>query len=819
MRRGLVLCLILALCPVAAARAAGAATPSPSKFVPVTPERLLDTRGGSTVDGQGRGGGPLPARGSVTVPVSGRPGVPAGATAAVLNVTAIAARPGYVQVFPTGQAAIGASSNLNIGHIGETIPNLVVVPLGDGGAVTIYTQGGGQFAVDLSGVFVTASSSQDGRYVAVTPTRLMDTRSGAGSKFKPRETRTMSVLGRGGVPASGVEAVALNVTATQSTSAGFIQVVGTGGTTRIGASSNLNVVANQTIANLVVVPIQPGGTVTFYDQAGGHLLADVFGYFTDSSAASSSQGLFQALSPTRILDSRSGPRPVAGSVTPVNPLGRGGVPAFGVAAVVVNLTATQAAGPGWLQAIPTGRSTPGAFSNVNIERAGETIAGAAFATLGDAGDLGVYTQQAAHLLVDVSGYFFGAATPPPPLFPASVSANGRYLLDQFGQPYLMQADSAWCLPNRLTPAQADTFFANRAAEGFNTVLITWACGNYEALPSDGASYDGLTPFVGGDWSQPTPAYWSRIDQYVTSANAHGIEIALDTDTGSFVSQMSSAGATTLRGFGQFLGNRYGAQHVIFIDGNDYSGCCDAAVFAEMDGIRDVAPSALQTVEMFPTISTTYSDPNAASRSDLDLTYSYYPTYDVVLRGYAGMPTKPNLFFEGNYENENVGVGGPPTTAETIRRQIYWSLTSGAVGQFYGNRTTYLFDDASWPTSMATPAVAQDSMASGLFRSLPWQTLVPDATFITSGQGTYDGSSTVDVLLSDYATAARTSDGAHAVVYIPTTRTVTIDASKLQGNVTARWFDPTTGTFTPAAAPFTTPGTHADGATDWVLVFG
>ncbi len=84
----------------------------------------------------------------------------------------------------------------------------------------------------------------------------------------------------------------------------------------------------------------------------------MFGYFTDASAASSSLGLFRALNPARNVETRTGPRPVAGSITPLNPLGRGGVPSSGVAAVVVNLTATQAAGPGWLQAIPTGRSVP-----------------------------------------------------------------------------------------------------------------------------------------------------------------------------------------------------------------------------------------------------------------------------------------------------------------------------------------------------------------------------------------------------------------------------------------------------------------------------
>ncbi len=324
---------------------------------------------------------------------------------------------------------------------------------------------------------------------------------------------------------------------------------------------------------------------------------------------------------------------------------------------------------------------------MNIERVGQTIAGAAFATLGIGGGLGVYTLQATHLVVDFSCYFTGV-TPAAPPFATSVSASGRYLLDQFDQPYLMQADSSWCLANQLTPAQADTFFANRAAQGFNTVLITWSCGSYEGWPSDGASFDGSKPFVNGDFAQPSSTYWSRFDQYVSLARAHGITIAIDTDTGSWQSAMLSAGQANIFNFGVFPGNLYGAYgNVMFVDGNDYGGGSpDGVVLAEMDGIRSVAPKVLQAVELFPTISTTYDDANAVSRSDWVSAYSYYPTYDVVLRAYRGTPT-------------------------------------------------------------------------------------------------------------------------------------TIDTSKLLGNVAARWFDPTTGAFQPASAPYTTPGAHSDGTHDWVLVFG
>jgi hypothetical protein len=383
----------------------------------------------------------------------------------------------------------------------------------------------------------------------------------------------------------------------------------------------------------------------------------------------------------------------------------------------------------------------------------------------------------------------------------------------------MQADSAWCLPNQLTAAQADQFFANRATEGFNTVLITWACGPYIGFPADGAAFDGLTPFNDGNWSSPNADYWSRFDQYVASAASHGIELLIDTDTGSFLDQMTAQGATVMRDFGSFLGARYAAAtNVMWMQGNDYFGNDDDVVLAVGDGIRAAAPDQLQTVELWPRASTSNDDPNVPSHTDMTTAYSYYPTYDQVLKAYNGTPgPKPVLMIEANYEGEN-NTGGPATTDETIRRQIYWSLTSGASGQFYGNVVTYMFKDPAWPQNMATPAVAQNTLASKLFRSLPWESLVPDSSFITAGAGTYD-SGPDDVLESDYATAARTPDGAHAVVYVPTARTLTVDSAKLQANSTAQWFDPTTGEMQSADEPYTTPGTHADGTSDWVLVFG
>ncbi|MCU1390984.1 MAG: hypothetical protein JWL72_4322, partial [Ilumatobacteraceae bacterium] len=72
--------------------------------------------------------------------------------AVVLNVTGIGATgDGYVTVYPCGSSRPTAS-NLNLVQ-GSTAPNLVIVKVGTGGTVCLYTQSGADLAVDISGSF------------------------------------------------------------------------------------------------------------------------------------------------------------------------------------------------------------------------------------------------------------------------------------------------------------------------------------------------------------------------------------------------------------------------------------------------------------------------------------------------------------------------------------------------------------------------------------------------------------------------------------------------------------------------------------------
>jgi hypothetical protein len=117
-------------------------------FAPLEPARILDTRTGT-------GGipGPLGAGSTVEVQVTGRGGVPVnGVTAVVLNATVVSpAGPGWLTIFPTGTAQ-PVASDLNYAA-GEIRPNLVVVKVGAGGKVSLFTPTTAEVIFDVAGFF------------------------------------------------------------------------------------------------------------------------------------------------------------------------------------------------------------------------------------------------------------------------------------------------------------------------------------------------------------------------------------------------------------------------------------------------------------------------------------------------------------------------------------------------------------------------------------------------------------------------------------------------------------------------------------------
>jgi hypothetical protein len=223
------------------------------------------------------------------------------------------------------------------------------------------------------------------------------------------------------------------------------------------------------------------------------------------------------------------------------------------------------------------------------------------------------------------------------------------------------------------------------------------------------------------------------------------------------------------------------------------------------------------------------DPTWVPTIDINLTYTYYPTYAQLYVDYNRTNHLPNVFIEGNYEAENMQGGTHPTNAHDIRTQAYWSNLSGSTGQFYGNHwEVFAMDNSTWQTNFAGDKGAPQMVyVKALFGPRAWWKLVPDQnnTVVTAGFGTFEaGTNAQD---NTYATTARTADGTLIISYLPQARAITVDMSKLSAAATARWFDPTTGAYTTVAGSplansgskaFTPPsGNHSDGYNDWVLV--
>ena len=256
----------------------------PGWFTPLVPARLLDTRQGeATVDGAGRPGAPVGPGGTLDLAVLGRGGVPAvGVAAVVINITATnPTASSFVTVWPTG-AARPLASNLNV-VAGQTVPNLVVAKVGLGGRISLFNHSG---SLDLIADIAGYVPLTDG-FESLVPARLLDTRpqettiDGGGLPGQPIAAEgqlDVTVLNRGGVPSSGVDAVVLNVTATNPTDASFLTVWPRGQARPL--ASNLNTTRGQTVPNLVVAKVGTGGQVSFFNKVGSvDVIADVAGYF------------------------------------------------------------------------------------------------------------------------------------------------------------------------------------------------------------------------------------------------------------------------------------------------------------------------------------------------------------------------------------------------------------------------------------------------------------------------------------------------------------------------------------------------------------
>ena len=370
----------------------------------VTPVRLFDTRVGEaqgliSVTKKVYGGAV-----ELKVKVTGVGGVPeTGASAISLNVTAVnPAGTGFVTVYPCGTRPGVSSLNYTAGQI---VANAVIAPVSAAGEICLYSSVDTNLIGDLNSWIATAAG-----FVATTPARLVDTRSGEAQGLIPVTKKLyggggelqIRVAGVGGIPVTATAAVSLNVTAVGPAGTGFVTAYPCG--TRPGVSS-LNYTAGQIVANAVIAPLSAAGDICLYSSVDTNLLIDVNGSFATGSS-------FNSLTPARLVDTRIGEsqgliavtKKVYGGATElrVKVTAIAGVPSAGVAALSLNVTAVDPVGTGYVTVYPCG-TRPG-VSNLNYT-AGQIVANAVITPISATGDICLYSSVDTNLLIDINSWF------------------------------------------------------------------------------------------------------------------------------------------------------------------------------------------------------------------------------------------------------------------------------------------------------------------------------------------------------------------------------------------------------------------------------
>jgi chitodextrinase len=364
------------------------------------------------------------------------------------------------------------------------------------------------------------------------------------------------------------------------------------------------------------------------------------------------------------------------------------------------------------------------------------------------------------------------------------------------------------------------------------VWINLLCNFYTHCSPSGTTSDGIVPFtVAGDLSTPNEEYFSRADDMIRLAAAYGLTVLLDPiETGGWLDILTANGLAKDRAYGQYLGNRYkDFDNIIWMSGNDYTDwtrpAIDAAVRAVALGIKDNDNRHIHTLELGPVTSASLDDADWAPIVNLNAVYTYDATYAQVLNEYNRANHMPVFMVEANYEFEQNAAEFDYGTAGVLRRQEYWTMLSGATGQFYGSYYTDQFP-FDWMTHLNTPGAIQFGYLTSFFGSRPWYNLLPDQTHsvVTAGYGDFILTSPFGS--NDYVTAGRTPDGALVMAYVPQSQSITVDMSRLAGPVTARWYDPSNNTYlqipgsplmNAGLRQFAHPGMNGGGDVDWVLV--
>lgn len=407
------------------------------------------------------------------------------------------------------------------------------------------------------------------------------------------------------------------------------------------------------------------------------------------------------------------------------------------------------------------------------------------------------------------------------VFPLSVHSSGRYLKSANGNPFFIHGDTPWSIAGQLTNAQIDTYLNDRQSKGFNTILFNAPEKYFSSQSPSYNNVDGVAPFTttshtAASFQSMVDAYWQRVDYIVQQAKNRDILCMINPaylgfGGGSGTSgdqgwdyQVNAATAGNLQTYGANLQTRYGGYgNVIWCLGGDYVPADVTKQWNIATGIRSVSTDVIITAHGSRAVSA-YASWNGQTGFNLNNIYSDTEEYALAATEYSRSGPMPFFLIEAQYD------GGPATPAD-CRRQAYTSVLSGSCGHLFGNYPIWGFGEPNangglgpadaLTNGLTTTATTQMGYVKSLFSLYRWELLQPktDTSLVSSSLGS----------AGTRVCPARASDGSFAMIWVPTSQTVTVVMSAItSSSVRARLYNTTDGSYsTVSGSPFTNTGTQ------------
>jgi hypothetical protein len=447
----------------------------------------------------------------------------------------------------------------------------------------------------------------------------------------------------------------------------------------------------------------------------------------------------------------------------------------------------------------------------------------------------------------------------------TVSANGRFLATESGEPFFWLGDTAWELFHRLNRQEAETYLEIRRQQGFNVIQAV-ALAEFDGVRSPNAN--GHTPLLGDDPARPNEFYFRDMDEIIRKAAEKGLYIGLLPTWGDKVNGKHWGAGPVIFNvdnayiYGKFLGERYrNDTNILWILGGDRPADGYEVLWASMakgicDGLGFLPlPSGEGRGEGLRPFFTYHPSGGSGSSQwlhdadwlDMNMWQSGHvlydsPNWDMITSDYNRTPAKPVLDGEPNYEHHPVD---PWTrkwdsscgryTDYDVRKQAYRAVFAGACGHTYGSHSIWQFWSLkrepvnypmpNWEEAVYGPGAAQLVHLKNLMLSRPYECRIPDQTLLPDEPATppagHPSEDRSNPARARHPRATRCQGGSYALVYIPqASQTVKVDLTKLSGPVKAQWYDPRNGQYFPigefantGVTAFTTP----IAGPDWVLV--